>query len=106
MTVILITVVILGFIGSAIYYTATHKPKNTITGVVTGRSSTGERETLYTVAPHKGVRSKTEDTGYYLKVFVKDQNRTYTVIVEKELWEKTKDGDTIDFLRPANEQRY
>ena len=77
---------------------------NLISGVITGRSATGERETLFDVST-KGVKSKTADTGYTLKVFVKDENRTYDVMVERDVWEKKKDGDTLEFLRPPDEQR-
>jgi hypothetical protein len=52
------------------------------------------------------VSSKTVDTGYYLKVFVPEEKRTYDVIVEKELWYKKKEGDLLEFLRPPNEQKY
>jgi hypothetical protein len=36
---------------------------------------------------------------------VKDENRTYDVMVEREVWEKKKDGEKLEFLRPPNEQR-
>jgi hypothetical protein len=100
-----ILVAIVGFIVLAVQYSM-KKPKNTLTGLVRGKYSTGDRETLIEVAPRKGVSSKTVDTGYYLKVFVPEENRTYDVIVEKELWEQKKDGDSLDFLRPPNEQKY
>ena len=103
--IVTIVVVLLGFIALAIIY-STKPPKNTLHGVVKGKSSTGERETLYDVRARKGVSSKTVDTGYYLKVFVPEENRTYEVIVEKELWETKKEGDTLDFLRPPDEQKY
>ena len=41
-----------------------------------------------------------------MKVFVPEENRTYEVIVEKELWDQKKEGDTLEFLRPPNEQSY
>jgi hypothetical protein len=103
--VVVILVAIVGFIVLAVQY-STQKPKNMLRGVVQGRYATGERETLLDVRPRKGVSSKTVDTGYYLKVFVPDENRTYDVIVEKELWQQKKDGDSLDFLRPADEQKY
>ena len=103
--VLVILIAIVGFIVLAVQY-STKKPKNTIRGVVQGRYATGERETLIDVRPRKGVTSKTVDTGYYLKVFVPEENRTYDVIVEKELWQQKKDGDSLDFLRPEDEQKY
>jgi hypothetical protein len=103
--IVTILVVLVGFIVLAVIY-STKPPKNTLHGVVKGKHSTGERETLLDVRSHKGVSSKTVDTGYYLKVFVPDENRTYDVIVEKELWEQKKEGDPLDFLRPPNEQKF
>ena len=103
--IIVILVGIIGFIVAAVMY-STRKPKNTLSGIVKGRSATGEREVLLDVRPRKGVSSKTVDTGYYLEVFVPEENRTYKVIVEKELWEKKKEGDHLDFLRPSEEQSY
>ena len=103
--VLVILIAIVGFIVLAVQY-STKKPKNMLRGTVQGRYATGERETLLDVRPRKGVSSKTVDTGYYLKVFVPEENRTYDVIVEKELWQQKKDGDALDFLRPADEQKY
>ena len=102
---IAIVIALVGFILLAIY-DSTKPPKNMLKGVIRGKSSTGEREMLIEVRPRKGVTSKTEDTGYYLKVFVPEENREYTVIVEKELWEKKKEGEPMEFLRPPNEQSY
>ncbi len=103
-TAVLIAVAVIGFIAFAVVQMGSGKSDNLVTGVVTGRSATGDRETLLDVST-KGVKSKTADTGYTLKVFVKDQNRTYDVMVERDVWEKKKDGDTLEFLRPPSEQR-
>jgi hypothetical protein len=101
---VIIAILVIGFIVMAILY-STRPPKNTLRGVVKGRYATGERETEFDVS-RRGVKSKTVDTGYYLKVFVPEENRSYDVIVEKELWNTKKDGDTLDFLRPPDEQKY
>lgn len=100
---VIIAVAVIGFLAFAIVHMGSGKSGNLISGVVTGRSSTGDRETLLDVST-KGVKSKTADTGYTLKVFVKEKNRTYDVIVERDVWEKKKDGDTLEFLRPPSEQ--
>ena len=106
-TAVLIAVAVIGFIALAIFYMGTGRPGNLISGVVTGRSTTGERETLLSLhrSGKQGVKSSTADTGYTLKVFVKDENRTYDVMVERDVWEQKKDGDTLEFLRPPNEQQ-
>ncbi len=100
-----IALAVLGFVVLAIYSTGTEKPKNTISGTITGRRATGEREKLIDVS-RRGVKEKTADTGFYLKVFVKEENRTYEVMVEKDLWNGKKDGERLDFLRPPSEQSY
>ena len=79
-------------------------PGNLIAGVVRERSTPAPRETLMTVS-RKGVTEKTADTGYSVKVWVESEKREYEVMVEKEIWEKKKPGDTLEFLRPASEQR-
>ena len=98
----LIAVVAIGFITAAIFQSA-KSPGNLLTGVVRERSTPAPRETLMTVS-RKGVTEKTADTGYSLKVWVESQKRDYEVMVEKEIWEKKKVGDTLEFLRPPSEQ--
>ena len=102
-TAVLIAVAVIGFIAFGIVQMGSGSG-NLISGVVTGRSATGERETLFDVST-KGVKSKTADTGYSLKVWVEKEKREYEVMVEKDIWEKKKDGDTLEFLRPTSEQR-
>ena len=106
-TAVLIAFAVIGFIAFAIVQMGSGQSGNLISGVVTGRSATGERETLLSLhrSGKQGVKSSTADTGYTLKVFVKDQNRTYEVMVERDVWEKKKDGDTLEFLRPPSEQQ-
>ena len=101
---VLIAIPILGFVLFAILSTGGYKERNKVAGVIKSHHSTGERETLMTVSK-KGVTEKTADTGYSLKVWVESEKREYDVMVEKEIWEKKKDGDTIEFLRPPREQR-
>lgn len=99
---VLIAVVALGFIAAAIFQSA-KPPGNLLTGVVRERSTPALRETLMIVS-RKGVTEKTADTGYSLKVWVDSEKREYDVMVEKEIWEKKKTGDTLEFLRPPSEQ--
>lgn len=98
----LIAIVAIGFITAAIFQSA-KSPGNLLTGVVRERSSPAPRETLMTVS-RKGVTEKTADTGYSLKVWVESEKRDYEVMVEKELWDKKKPGETLEFLRPLSEQ--
>ncbi len=103
-TAIIIAVAVIGFIAFSVFHVGTWQSGNLISGIVTGHSATGDRETLLDVS-RKGVKSSTADTGYSLKVFVKKENRTYDVMVERDVWEKKKDGDTLEFLRPPSEQQ-
>ena len=99
---VLIAVVGITFITAAIFQSG-KSPENLLTGVVRERSAPAPRETLMTVS-RKGVTEKTADTGYSLKVWVESEKREYEVMVEKEIWEKKKPGDTLEFLRPPSEQ--
>ena len=100
---VLIALVGIGFIVAAIFQTG-RTPGNLLTGIVRERSVAAPRETLMTVS-RKGVTEKTADTGYSLKVWVESEKREYEVMVEKDIWEKKKNGDTLEFLRPPSEQR-
>ncbi len=98
----LIGIIALGFIAAAIFQSA-KAPGNLLNGVVRERLAPAPRETLMTVS-RKGVTEKTADTGYALKVWVESEKRAYDVMVEKELWDQKKPGDSLEFLRPASEQ--
>ena len=100
---VFIALVGIGFIAAAIFQTG-RTPGNLLTGVVRERSTPAPRETLMTVS-RKGVTEKTADTGYSLKVWVESEKREYEVMVEKEIWDKKKPGDALEFLRPPSEQR-
>ena len=99
---VLIVIAAIGFITAAIFQSS-KPPGNLLTGVVRERSAPAPRETLMTVS-RKGVTEKTADTGYSLKVWVESEKREYEVMVEKEIWDKKKTGDTLEFLRPPSEQ--
>jgi hypothetical protein len=101
---VLIALAVIGFIVLAIFSAGGYQERNKFSGVVRGHNDPGLRETLMTVS-RKGVSEKTADTGYSLKVWVESQKREYEVMVSKEDWDKTKDGDKISFLRPPSEQR-
>lgn len=100
---LVIAVAILGFVALAIY-SASRPERNKLTGVIKSHVAPGARETLMTVS-RKGVSEKTADTGYSLKVWVESEKREYEVMVEKDIWDLKKDGDTLEFLKPPREQR-
>jgi hypothetical protein len=98
-----IAVVLIGFILLAIFSTGGYQEHNKLTGTVRAHNAPGPRETLMTVS-RKGVTEKTADTGYSLKIWVESEKREYEVMVSKEDWDKTKDGEEMSFLRPKSEQ--
>jgi hypothetical protein len=51
------------------------------------------------------VKSKTADTGLYLKVRVESTGKTYNVMVSELDFNRYKDGAGMDFIRPESEQR-
>jgi len=92
-----------GFMALAIFQSG-KSPENLLTGVIRAKNQPAARETLMTVST-RGVKEKTADTGYSLKVWVESQKREYDVMVMKETYDKKKVGDTIEFLRPPSEQK-
>ncbi len=95
---------VIAFILVAVYSAGGYQERNKLSGIVRAHNQPGPTETLMTVS-RKGVTEKTADTGYSLKVWVESEKREYEVMVSKEDWEKTKDGDKMSFLRPKSEQR-
>jgi hypothetical protein len=101
---VLLAIAVLGMIVFAVFKTGTDRSPNLLRGVVVGKYDTGERETLLNVSS-KGVKGKTADTGLYLKVRVDTEGKIYDVMVSELDWNRHKDGDKIDFIRPRSEQR-
>ncbi len=100
----LIGVLGLSFIFLAVFSTGAYKEQNRLTGIVRTHNPPAARETLMTVS-RRGVTEKTADTGYSLQIWVESVKREYEVMVSKEDWDKTKDGEELSFLRPKSEQR-
>ncbi len=100
---VLVALAVIGFIAFAVFNSGGYKERNKLDGIVRGHLAPGPREMLMTVS-RKGVSEKTADTGYSLKVWVESEKREYEVMVSKEDFDKTKDGDEMSFLRPKSEQ--
>lgn len=100
---LLIALVVIAFIVAAVWQ-STKTPENLLKGVIRVKNEPGLKETLMTVST-KGVKERTADTGYSVKVWVESQKREYEVMIAKELWEKKKVGDELVFTKPPNEQR-
>lgn len=100
---VVLALIVIGFIIFAIFSSGGYQERNKIEGVVRSHNAPTASETLMTVS-RKGVSEKTADTGYSLKVWVESEKREYDVMVSREDWEKTKDGDKLSFLRPKSEQ--
>ena len=100
---VVVALAVIGFILLAIFSTGGYQEHNKLSGIVRAHNKPGLSETLMTVS-RKGVTEKTADTGYSLKVWVESEKREYEVMVSKEDWDSTKDGDKMSFLRPKSEQ--
>ena len=105
---VLVGIAVIGFIVFAVFFSGGYKERNKLDGIVRGHNAPGLRETQMTMGlekiARKPVTEKTIDTGYSLKVWVESEKREYEVMVSKEDWDKTKDGDTLSFMRPKSEQ--
>ncbi|MEO6742341.1 MAG: hypothetical protein ABIP20_19015 [Chthoniobacteraceae bacterium] len=101
---VLVALAVIGFILLAIFSAGGYKEHNKLSGIVRAHNKPSPSETLMTVS-RKGVTEKTADTGYSLKVWVESDKTEYEVMVSKEDWDSTKDGDKMTFLRPKSEQR-
>ncbi len=101
---LLLAVCVLGFLVFAVVRTGTDGSPNLLRGVVVGHYKTGEKETMLDVS-RQGVRSKTEDTGFYLKVRVDPGGKVYDVMVSELHWNQHKEGARINFVRPVEEQQ-
>jgi hypothetical protein len=107
-TAALILVVILGFVGAAIYSTGTAKNPNMLNGEIREKYKSGEQSRDITVSAERGSRGisdKIVDSGCYVKVYVTSLNKTYDVMLAESEWERKKVGDRLDFLRPASERQ-
>lgn len=101
---ILAAVAVVVLIVLAVMKLGTDRSPNMVKGTIESHYQTGVRETLLDVSS-KGVKGKTADTGFYLKVRVAKENRVYDVMVSEDDWKRYKTGETLEFLRPEEEQR-
>ncbi|MGV3532955.1 MAG: hypothetical protein ACO1QR_11335 [Chthoniobacteraceae bacterium] len=77
---------------------------NQLTGEIVAKNDAGQVEKEISVG-RKGLKSKEVDSGFSFDIRVEKENRTYTVPVNRELFESKKVGDTQSFIRPPSEQR-
>ena len=69
------------------------------------RIAAGNGVAIERVKAQRGVKERTADTGYSVRVWVESQKREYEVMLAKELWEKKKVGDELLFTKPPSEQQ-
>lgn len=102
---VLLAVFVLGFVIFAILQTGGPQKTNMLRGEIVEKIKTGVKEQEISLGFKKGkLDHTTTDTGYHLKVKVKDKPEPYVVPVEKWMWESKKVGDDLDFLRPNSER--
>lgn len=74
-----------------------------LTGKITAKHFTPQpAETQITVGKG-GLQQRQVDGDYRFEVFVEGENKTYTVWVDKKVYEAQEVGDLFFFLRPARE---
>jgi hypothetical protein len=77
---------------------------NQLTGVITAKHDSGEKEKEISVG-RKGLKSQETDSGFSFTVHVAAENRDFEVPVNEGLFRARKIGDTQTFIRPRSEQR-
>jgi len=104
---IVIAVLVLGFVLFFVLQTGKPQKTNMIEGEIIEKIHTGNKEQEIKLGfKHGKLDESTTDTGYHLKVKVKDRPEPYVVPVEKWRWEARKVGDKLEFLRPKSEREY
>jgi hypothetical protein len=83
--------------------TTTKSMATPMRGVVQGRFQTGVRETWLDTS-RRGVKGSLQESGFYLKVYVEKEKKTYDVMVSESDWKRYQDGDPIYFMPPGSEQ--
>ena len=74
-----------------------------ITGKITAKHFTPQvTETQITIG-QGGVQKREVDGDYRFEVYVQEENKTYTVWVDKQVYAAQKIGDLFYFLKPARE---
>lgn len=82
-----------------------HTSENILVGVVVEKHFTEQKEEQVSFSGRKLEGTKKIDGEYLLKVRVEKESRTYDVPVEKWVYEGKQEGDKLEFVRPASEQR-
>ena len=77
---------------------------NQLTGEIVAKNDAGQVEKEISFG-RKGLKAKEVDSGFSFDIRVEKENRTYTVPVNRELFESKKVGDEQSFIRPPSEQR-
>jgi hypothetical protein len=82
-----------------------HVSENILVGVVVGKQFTPQKEEQVSFSGRKLQGTKQIDGEYVLKLRVEKENRVYEVPVEKSTYDLKSEGDKMEFVRPASEQR-
>ncbi len=77
---------------------------NKISGVITAKHDAKQVKKEISFG-RKGLSARETDPGYSFEIRVEKEGRTYTVPVNRELFESRKVGDQQSFIRPPSEQR-
>ena len=82
-----------------------HVSPNLVTGVITAKQFTPQREDQVSFSGRKLLAARAIEGEYLFKVRVEKEARTYDVPVEKAVYEAKQQGDKLEFVRPRSEQR-
>lgn len=74
-----------------------------ITGKITAKHFTPQAPESQITIGKGGLQQRQVDGDYRFEVFVQEENKTYTVWVDKKVYEAQREGDLFYFLRPAPE---
>ena len=96
--------VVLVFVGYGVMHLSEPVAGNKLTGVVLEKIFTPQKEQQISFSGGHIDGAKEIAGEYTLKVRVEQEKRTYEVPVEQPVYDTTKVGDSLTFLRPPSEQ--
>ncbi len=92
------------FLGLGILTMSNNAPGNMLNGKITAKHFQPQPEEQLTVGSD-GLSSRKLDGSYTLEVYADSEKKSYTVWVDKTLYDEKKVGEEFSFLRPPSEQR-
>ena len=98
-------IVLAGVIGGIMTMSKPHVSQNILVGVVVEKQFTPQKEQQVDFSGRRLKAVREIEGEYVLKVRVEKENRVYEVPVQKPTYDSKTEGDKMEFVRPASEQR-